>query len=854
MAVRTAFLDGRETQGLLDWIIRKDGSEQFELASVGKDVSLNKLARDGVPLRWIGSQAPVLGLVGEATPEEASRVIRHGIAPNGKQIKTNIKATAGQERKVSISLVFAVVKTLSLLLISPDAGVREGAALVLYEEVQAAVSELEMLVTVRRGTGGTKSEHIRGLVGVYALHNTSSAGDPHLHVHVVFASSAPALGDGRWLALDSRIWFGVIRQAAGRFSATVTMALQRLLGFGVDALDERMVGSTAAYELKALLPLKDRYQLATAHMEDAEKALGEAIGGTWWREHELVWQRHRRDKALMHTEELERALDEALASSGDPAEAIRKEWHKRLGKQAKILDGIHVPATPGIPQLPRLRLDPQGMDDMLVLLAGERPYFIPPDVTALLASHGYDCETARRMAATILTYWYGTNQIKFPHWKETTPEQIIDAVADGSTDTNTWRRAMSSDGKIVTTVRYVAEEYLRRDIRVLATQTRQTLVIDLTGLSGEQAAAASLIAQGQALTAISGVAGAGKTTLLTPVVAAAKRAGMNIMLLARQAKLARELATELEVEAHTFDWYAHTIWTTSRPTLIILEEMGVIDRRHMLPLLVTAQSEYVQIVAIGDRFQNQPIDRLATWAIVEQEAANMDAAAYLSISYRTRAWSQEATYLRRCEHEAVDMPAKDNRVRSGDLEKLATDVMHALTDGEEVVALAADNETSGLISDEVQFALGVCIDQRTRIRWGQQCGVGDLVRTRLNDYLTNVLNGDTWQVTRITDGQIYLLHQGDGREATVYHDWAKEWLELGYALTCDAAQGVTVDRAFVLLDGMGCSRLYAAATRGRQPPIYYSTEEDAVEALEDALRYDDISETANEILTPEGSF
>jgi hypothetical protein len=134
--------------------------------------------------------------------------------------------------------------------------------------------------------------------------------------------------------------------------------------------------------------------------------------------------------------------------------------------------------------------------------------------------------------------------------------------------------------------------------------------------------------------------------------------------------------------------------------------------------------------------------------------------------------------------------------------------------------------------------------------------VGDIVRTRANSYSDpeNIIrNGDTWFVIAITDTGILLeaARPGDRRRVWVSHDWARESLELAYAITADSAQGVTVDQAVVVdVGSMGRSTLYSAATRGRQPPVYLAAEElgPADVQLRMACRRDDIARTMREIL------
>jgi len=96
-----------------------------------------------------------------------------------------------------------------------------------------------------------------------------------------------------------------------------------------------------------------------------------------------------------------------------------------------------------------------------------------------------------------------------------------------------------------------------------------------------------------------------------------------------------------------------------------------------------------------------------------------------------------------------------------------------------------------------------------------------------------------------TDGSLELSAiKNPRRKVRVDRGYTEQAVELAYAATADAAQGVTVDRAIVDVSGMGRSLLYSAATRGRQAPVYMGD-------LEAALHRDDVTATMRELLGPE---
>ena len=80
-----------------------------------------------------------------------------------------------------------------------------------------------------------------------------------------------------------------------------------------------------------------------------------------------------------------------------------------------------------------------------------------------------------------------------------------------------------------------------------------------------------------------------------------------------------------------------------------------------------------------------------------------------------------------------------------------------------------------------------------------------------------VRNGDRWTVTGLTaDGAIHATHRRTGKPVTLPGSYVREAVELGYATTIHAAQGVTADTTHGLVDElMTREQLYTMVSRGR---------------------------------------
>lgn len=995
MAGRSVLLTVSGTQALISWISREDSTERFEVAAYDGYLAGDTpeaLERDGIPMTWVGQASEQLGLDSSATPAAAARVLVHGVGPHGEALRTHVQAQTRkdtktgeeiiQERRDTMGWVLSAPKTLSLLSAHPDPTVRQAVAEAMDAASMAAVAELEASVTTRRGRGGYRTERIQGLVGVQAQHLTSSAGDPHLHVHYILNASAPAASDGRWRALDSKVLFATQRVGEAAFQRTLRDELSRRLNLSEEAWTIRMVGSVPTYELTELQDAIDRYARATAHMQDAAQKMGIRLGAETYRQHGRIWAQHREEKGAL-AELLEHKLDAALADGGDDAANIRAEWLARMGQEAPFLMQVHVRDNP-VPvarqtisptetdaltnpdrdralehaitehttkiqalqhdfqrnhrdrwihqtDLDRLTVqlenhrvtqpgfwatktrkaawhttltalenqktqaqqylntfteivesqaslvrlqteqhqrntDRQEARHTLNQLVAQLGVFSPIDVVAYARGLGLSTEDARQHATNLLDFWYRDGLIQFKDGQN--PEAIFAAVRDGfTTDTRLQHHANSHAGKVVATQLLNLEHQVQEQARELGQTPRRPLVIDATSLTPDQGRAASLIAQGQGLTAIQGVAGAGKSYLLRPVVTAAQHQEMDVFVLARNAKLAGELGSELNVRSSTIARWKQQNHAPKRPTLLILDEAGLVDQADWQAILHAVQQHaQIQVVALGDRRQAQAIDRRATWAVVTNATQDVGTFAELTQTFRNKAWEAEAHTLREGKAEAAQIAASEDRIvaaaprstteallYNGHLgpERAAQTVLQQIRHGEDALAIAATNEEVAAIATAIQEHKEITVDSRTHLRWDQQTGIGDQVRTRKNEYRARIRNGDTWTVRRIDD-QTITLQATDGRAARVSHRWAQDHLELAYAGTVDSSQGVTVDRAVVLMGpALGQSGVYSATTRGRQAPIYVAearTPEQAQSVVAQAIHRDDLARTMTEHL------
>jgi hypothetical protein len=241
--------------------------------------------------------------------------------------------------------------------------------------------------------------------------------------------------------------------------------------------------------------------------------------------------------------------------------------------------------------------------------------------------------------------------------------------------------------------------------------------------------------------------------------------------------------------------------------------------------------------------------------LLEHAAKDSGSHAELTASRRTTRWTAEHDAIRACAapDELVEHILSENRIRPVNISNYSIEAARLLADDPTATAIVQTNVECAEISRRVQRNLG--IKPEIPCMGDNRLGVGDIVRTRRNDHRLGVHNGDMWQVESISRNEVRLKSPHSNKRAVVDPKYILNHTELGYASTLDSAQGITVNRAIVVVgDGMGNTGLYSATTRGRNAPIYLClTNPDqeqqpaqvaAVERLRTAITTDDKAENA----------
>jgi len=144
------------------------------------------------PGRWFGALAPELGLVGHVDAADLTALLEHTNPATGARLN--------RARLPGFDLTFRAPKSVSLLYGLGEAGTVTGEVVAAHEAaVDAAIGYLEHTVcrTRRRIGGEITPIEGDGFIAAGFRHQTSRAGDPTLHTHVLVAN-ATRTADSRW--------------------------------------------------------------------------------------------------------------------------------------------------------------------------------------------------------------------------------------------------------------------------------------------------------------------------------------------------------------------------------------------------------------------------------------------------------------------------------------------------------------------------------------------------------------------------------------------------------------------------------------------------------------------------------
>jgi conjugative relaxase-like TrwC/TraI family protein len=690
-------------------------------------------------------------------------------------------------------LVFSCPKSVSLLhALTDDECVRREISEAHETAWQAALGYLEReACVVRRGHGGTIREHGEGFVAAAFRHRTSRAQDPHLHTHVIVANVSRA-SDGEWRALDGEAILKTYRLAAGYlYEAHLRHELTRRLGVEWTEPIKGM-GELARIPETVIRAFSSRRRSVLGHME----ALG--------------------------TEGFAAARVAALATREAKAEIdlarLRDEWQARaaeLGLGPREVDALTRHRAFGSARLDpdQLAIDVFGPDG---LTAHETTFTTTELVQAVAGARGTGAkvEEVEELVGAL---------------SRSGCVELMEAGLPGRPARFTTRELLM-----------VEEEALRlalegRDVDAPCPDERVLLraLLHARTLSSEQRKLVREASQsGDRIICAIGVAGAGKTSALRTVHDAYRESGIPVLGAAPSGRAADGLTCATGIRSttlHRLLLEAQRNGGLPRQCLLVIDEASLGETRVLAPLLHLADHAEGKVLLVGDPAQLPAVGAGGLYTALCGRLGAIE----LNTNYRQHDLSERQALVRL--RAGDPEPYLAHAARRGHL-TLEDDLLQAkqrlLADwwryAQHDAARAAMLAYHRRDVDELNEAAHVLMLRSGRLSdeavdlSGREFRAGDRVICRRNDGRLRIRNGTRGTIVEL-DGATLTLRDDIG---TVHHlpsGYAAEHLDYSYALTGHAAQGSTLDRAFVLLPDRGSLREwgYVACTRARSETRLY---------------------------------
>jgi conjugative relaxase-like TrwC/TraI family protein len=779
------------------------GQEAYYEQQVAAGLDDYYAGRGESPGIWAGRGAELLGHGGVVEEGDLGILLR-GIDPaSGKRLRTPVRERtitvrvldpeSGEWREEAkrlapvsgFDLVFSCPKSVSILhALTDDEQVRREISEAHEASWQAALRYLEReACVVRRGRGGGIREHGEGFAAAAFRHRTSRAQDPHLHTHVIVANVARA-DDGEWRALDGEAILRTYRLAAGYlYEANLRHELTRRLG--VDWTEPfKGMAELEGVPKEAVRAFSTRRQSLLEHME-ARGTEGFAASRV----------------AALATREAKEQVDLLR---------LRDDWKARaaehgLGRrELRALVGPHQPTRASeFDDVARQLLGSAG------LTAKQATFTMQQLVCAVAGGirHGAAADDVLDAAEKLAT---------FPG---------VELVEPGSAP---GRPARFTTRELLEVEREALEIALAgRDVGAPRAAPGGVPIEERAGLTPEQRALVrEACMRGDRVVCAVGVAGSGKTSALRVLGAAYRQAGIPVFGAAPSGRAADELATATGIRSTTMHRLlldAEREGGLPRGCVLVVDEAGMAETRVLAPLLRLINDAAGKAILVGDPGQLPAVgagglfpalcNRLDAIGLSEnrrqRDPAERDALALLrtgdpepylahaALSGRLHV-EEDATSAKRRLLEDW-WPAAERDLRGAVMLAYRRDDVRELNEAARGLMLS----TGRLGPEPIQLG-------RREFR------IGDRAICRRNDARCDVRNGTRGTVVDLDlAGRTLMLQTDAGALRRINSLYAVEHLDHAYALTGHAAQGATVDRAFVLLRDEGSLREWSYVTCSR---------------------------------------
>ncbi len=800
----------------------------------------------------------------DADPDVVARWLDVGVAPSGECGRAH-----GKRGVHGFDLTFCAPKSVSLVRAFGEEVIDKAVSAAHQTAIAEALEYLAQHAGYTRVhnpiTGEKDLQKLPGLVAASYQHETSRAGDPHLHTHVL-VPNRQARSDGRLVSIDGTSLFHEARAAGIVYQATLRHELHRLAGVEWGPVDP----STGMAEVAGVDPKTIRVwsQRSTQLRAWAAKNLTvvEAAGGV--------------GKGAMGVSQGQLAAAQKATRPSKPESLswaeLRAQWRgdergfgvsrdaQRVARQARESAASRAGAR--VARRGGLVVDRQAVAAMAA--RADKAALTRADLVEVIGAQ----------LPLIIDGAAGAGGAGAGDERAGMPRQVIEACVDAVGMRLTGPRlAHQREG----TERFSVDQILVEEKRVFdlvdASSMRAACWVQRTdtaaalGLSAQQHAAVTAIAASpQLVVPLSAPAGAGKTTSMRALrTLVERRHKAKVIVVAPTGKavdvaVAEGAATEGYTMHSALKRLSEGQLELGPFDVVVVDEAGMVGTAHWLRLLTATTAAGAKTVMVGDPRQLEPVK--ARGGMFTQLCEELPWAQRLSEVWRMHDPAERDASLAVAAggpgpvRRAIGWYRDHDRLACGDQVTMASDALAAhqrdVTAGKDSLLLADTVETCDALNRRIhddttdtRRERGRDVTTVTAAR-GHQVGVGDVILTRRNDPAVAVYdptdrtrtisdrpvrNGQRWQVVKVDDTpehpRLAARRLGDGAIVVFEGDYLREHVQWGHAVTVHSAQGVTADRVHAVLADTNSRNLgYVAMTRGRESNHVYLFERTVGEA------------------------
>ncbi|MBE7503041.1 MAG: relaxase domain-containing protein [Verrucomicrobiales bacterium] len=769
--------------------IRAAGQGEYYLNLAREDYYLDGAAAGEPPGFWLGRGSDALGLRGTIRKDEFRNLL-HGRSPDGTQAL--VRNAGSERRRAGWDLTWSVPKSVSVAWSQACSDVRTVIEASVRSAVQEGVRYLETVgVVTRRGEDGVVREPAR-LIFTGFEHSTSRAQDPQLHIHTILHNVA-LRPDGSTGTVEPWELYRHQMAAGTIFRAELAAQLEARLG-----LRARPHGHS--FELMGVDPdMILEFSKRRAQIEAALAQRGLSGGKA-------------AEAAALDTRETKQAVSrEALFAQW---QAVGRQFHWTARELGWL---IHAPYPPrdtdrDVQQVANLAL--QNLTD-------RESHFAERQLTQAVAEQCQTRGLGARQALAITRALLAS------------PELVRLAIQDGELHWTTQEMLATEQALLAGAA---AMHLAERPVPGAAAQIQAALDAR-PGLSAEQRAAIAHVCEAQGgIRLVSGLAGTGKSTLFSVAAEVWRSQGRTCSGMALAGKAASGLGEATSIPSQTLHRTLKELHMgrlrLDPHSVLVVDEASMVGTRQLEALVAACERTGATLVLCGDPGQLQPIDAGGPFAAL---LMLYGAAELTDIRRQREIWARQAVKDIAQGEAGQALSAFDGRgLFDQHDEPLAAIAGIAAAWGQD--GTSAPATTLMLANTNADVTALNALAQAKRLERGELTGspvhflteqvfVGDRVVFTRNDAGLGVFNGDLGAVVSARGESVTVTLD---RGLTVQVDPAVyPHCRLAYCLTTHKAQGMTAERAFVLLGGGMQDRhtSYVQLSRAREETRLFANEE-----------------------------